>query len=780
MTWLWPPAWRPSWSSRWLRLSRTRLGLLAVAAAAILGVMLVALAIYSSIELARFERVEERRATFVYAAPQPLVPGLHVRRVDLAGTLARLKYLDSQGAVPTPGQFRRVGGTWEIHLRGTAATSAQRVRVETRDERITRVTRDGNDIGAATLEPEVLTSADDRPGEDHRPVRLAEVPLVLINAVLAAEDHRFFDHAGLDARSLLRAAWANLRAGRVTQGGSTITQQLVKNRLVGSRRTLFRKANEAWLATLVEWRYAKPQILEAYLNEIYLGQRNGRAVRGMGAAARAYFRKEIHQVTPAEAALLAGMIRGPNSYSPAIDPSRARARRDVVLMRMRELGTLSAADWQIAHSEPVRVPSATSTTQPAPYFADYLRVELEQRFGEHGDPASVYSTLDLTLQRFADSAVVRGLDRLETRLPRLRRDEGRRLQAALVALDPASGEIRALVGGRDYAYSQYNRAALARRQPGSAFKPVVYLAALRQRGGDSPTLTAASLVDDAPIVLQVGKDTWSPRNYNDRYEGRVTVRRALEQSLNAATVRVAEAVGLPAVIDTARDLGFEGDLAPVPAMTLGAFEVTPIELARAYLPLANGGQRPPGVVTVRAVRDRDGDVAPSDVGETATVITPAEAYLVTSLLEGVIQSGTGAAARGLAGPDVLAGKTGTTNDGRDAWFVGYTSRLVVAVWVGFDGGDGHGLSGAEAALPIWIDFMREALAVSPQPAFQVPAGISFAAIDLTNGRLANQSCPLTARETFLTGTEPPPCEEHGGLGNQLYDWWRRVREWWQR
>jgi len=774
----WPPAWRPAW--QWIARGG-RLRLLAVGAGALVVIALITVAIYSSLALARFERVEERRATFVYAAPQPLVAGVHVRRVDLAGTLARLKYADSRAAVPAPGQFRRVGSGWEIHLRGTGESASQRVRIETRDERIVGVTRDGHDIGAATLEPEVLTSADDRPGEDHRPVRLAEVPLVLINAVLAAEDHRFFEHGGVDARGLLRAAWTNLRAGRVMQGGSTITQQLVKNRLVGSRRTLFRKANEAWLATLVEWRYSKPQILEAYLNEIYLGQRNGRAVRGIGAASRAYFRKEIHQVTPAEAALLAGMIRGPNSYSPAVNPERARTRRDVVLTRMKELGSLSPADWQAARGEAVRVPPVTATAQPAPYFTDYVRAELEQRFSERGDAAAVYSTLDLVLQRFAEAAVVRGLDRLETRLPRLRRNEsGRRLQAALVALDPASGEIRALVGGRDYAQSQYNRAALARRQPGSAFKPFVYLAALRRHNKDEPALTAASLVDDAPVMLTVGTETWSPRNYNDHYEGRVTVRRALEQSLNAATVRVAETVGLPAVIETARELGFEGDLAAVPAMTLGAFEATPIELARAYLPLANGGQRPPGAVAVRAVRDRDGDVTPSDATDTIPVITPAEAYLVTSLLEGVIQSGTGTGARGVASADAVAGKTGTTNDGRDAWFVGYTPRLVVAVWVGFDGGDAHGLSGAEAALPIWTDFMREALAAYPQPAFAVPSGISFAAIDLTNGRLANDACPLTARETFLVGTEPPPCQEHGGFGNQLYDWWRRVRDWWKR
>ncbi|HET7340109.1 MAG TPA: penicillin-binding transpeptidase domain-containing protein, partial [Methylomirabilota bacterium] len=528
-------------------------------------------------------------------------------------------------------------------------------------------------------------------------------------------------------------------------------------------------------------RYSKTQILESYLNEVYLGQRNGRAVRGVGAAARAYFHEEIHQLTPAEAALLAGMIRAPNNYSPAVNPERARARRDVVLARMRELGTLSPGDLQAARAEPVRVPPAAAIGQPAPYFTDYARAEIEQRFGERGEAAAIYTTLDLPLQRFAEAAVVRGLDHLETRYPRLRHAEaGRRLQAALVALDPATGEIRALVGGRDYASSQFDRAALAHRQPGSAFKPFVYLAALRRRGNDEPAFTAASFVDDIPVMVTVGNETWSPRNYDDRYEGRVTLRRALEGSLNAATVRVAQAVGMPAVIQTARDVGFEGELPEVPSAALGALEVTPLELSRAYLPLANGGVRPPGVTAVRAVRDRDGDVAPADAGEAAEVISPAEAYLVTSLLEGVIQSGTASAARGLARADTIAGKTGTTNDGRDAWFVGYTPRLLVTVWVGFDGGDAHGLSGAEAALPIWMDFMRQALETYPQPAFTIPGGIAFADIDLTNGRLANRYCPLVARETFLAGTEPPPCQEHGGVGSQLYDWWRRLREWWRR
>jgi penicillin-binding protein 1B len=755
---------------------------LALGVAGLIVVLLLALVTYSSVALSRFARVESRRATYVYAAAQPLIPGLQVRRIDLTGTLAHLKYAESRGAPSAPGQYRRAGSSWDIFLRGGAGVAPQLVRVEVHDDRITRISREGHDIGAASLEPEILASADDRGGEEHRPVRLADVPLVLINAVLAAEDHRFFEHGALDTRGVLRAAWTNLRAGRVMQGGSTITQQLIKNRLLGPRRTLLRKLNEAWLATLVEWRYSKQQILEAYLNEIYLGQRGGLAVRGVGAAARAYFRKEIHQLTPAEAATVAGMVRAPNSYSPIVNPERARARRDVVLARMRELGTLSGAEFETARSLPVRVPAGAVTAQPAPYFVDYVRLDLEQRFGDVGENVgvSVYTSLDLSLQRFAEAAVVRGLDRLETRLPRLRRDEpSRRLQAALVVVDPATAEIRALVGGRDYQVSQFNRAALARRQPGSAFKPFVYLAALRARDGQ-PALTAASMVEDAPLTLQVGRDTWSPRNYNDHYEGRVTVRRALEQSLNAATVHVAESVGMPAVVETARAMGFGGDLAAVPAAALGSFEATPIELARSYLPLVNGGVRPSGTTAVRTVRDRDGAIEPVDSSEPVAVVTPAEAYLITSLLEGVVTSGTGAAARALGVPGAIAGKTGTTNDGRDAWFVGYAPRLLAVVWVGFDSGEPHGLSGAEAALPIWADFMRQAIDAYPQPAFSVPGGVAFAEIDVSNGLRANRFCPMIARETFLAGSEPESCQEHGGVSDQISDWWRRLREWWRR
>jgi penicillin-binding protein 1B len=765
------------------KLPKARTVLIGLAGLTVLATL--AAAVSSTLELRRFARAEARRSLFVYMAGQRLAPGVHVRLIDLAGTLGRLGYTEVRGTPSAPGQFRRGQAVWDIIPRGGEGSRetghGERVRLEMDGPRIARVLRNAQPVDGLELEGEVLTGGADQSGEDHRPIRLADLSPLLVNAVLAAEDHRFFDHRGLDIYGLARAGWANLRAGRVRQGGSTITQQLVKIRLLTPQRTLARKLQEAWLATLVEWRYSKDQILEAYLNEVYLGQRGTLAIRGVGAAARAYFTKEPHQLTAGEAALLAGMLRAPNTYSPVVDPARARDRRDSILARMHELRMLDDNAHARAQREPIRAFAQPGPGQMAPYFADHVRQEIERRFDENAlkdrQITRVFTTLDPPLQRFAENAIARGLDRLETSTPRLRRpDQRARLQAVLVALDPSTGEIRAFVGGRDYRASQFNRAAHARRQPGSAFKPFVYLAALRARDG-APRFTAASFVDDAPLTLQVDRKPWTPRNYDDRYEGRVSVRRALEQSLNSATVRLAQAVGPATVLETARALGIAGSMAPVPAIALGVFEVTPLELARAYAAFANGGVRPEAVTAVRALSGADPAGVPGGhEGPPQAVISPAEAYLMTSLLGGVMRSGTGAPAQALGVPGEIAGKTGTTNDGRDAWFVGYSSRLLAVVWVGFDQDDAHGLNGAQAALPIWADFMKQALEAYPSPPFPIPPGLSIAEIDPTSGKRASASCPLVTREVFLTGTEPPACDEHGQLPGRIGDWWQRLRE----
>src|SRR6266536_1072540 len=743
----------------------------------------VGLVTYAAAGLARFHRIESRRSTIVYAAPQELRPGVHVGLVGLSRTLARLGYRETESRPAAPGQFNRDADGCEIVLHavnGPEPQRPQRIRRQVAGDRITRIIQDGADRPRATLEREAMLSVGGGPGEAYRPVALGEVPKVLRSAVLTAEDERFFEHGGVDARALVRALWANLRAGRVVEGGSTITQQLVKNRLLSRERTVFRKLQEVCLATAVEWRYSKQQVLEAYLNDVYLGQWQGAAIRGIGAAAQLYFGKEIQQVTLGEAALLAAMIRAPNNYSPAVSPERAQRRRDVLLARMRELDKIGETEYQRALREAVRAPDSRAAAPFAPYAADTIRQEVDALGNSTGGAPRVFSTLDLPLQRFAETSVARGLDQLESQFARLRRPEAAgRLQAALIAIDPATGEIRALVGGRDYRVSPFNRATFARRQPGSAFKPFVFVAALAGRGA-RPPFTAASLVDDAPITVMVGGRPWSPRNYRDRYAGRVTVRRALEDSLNGATVRIAQAVGIPAIVRTARTLGIESELEAVPAVALGAFEVTPLELARAYLPLAGGGVTHSARMVASVTDDSGSQVATRD--EARPALSPAEAYLMTSLLLGAMRTGTGARAAALGVPETVAGKTGTTNEGRDAWFVGYSSNLLALVWVGFDDGRPHGLSGAEAALPIWADFMKQALDAYPAGPFARPPGISIVDVDTTNGKRAGAFCPLVAPEFFLAGTEPPPCTEHDGVSDRVIRervirWWEQIWQW---
>ena len=767
-------------------MGRRLFGIALLVTAGLVALAGISLFIYSAAELARFRRADVGRSTIIYAAPQLIQRGMHVRRTDVPGALARLRYRETRQSPAAPGEFRRVGAGWEIYLRRVdrgRPQPATLVRIDVQRDRVSRMTRDGKAVGALFLEPEVLTSADDIPGEEVLPIRLSDVPAALRQAVLAAEDHRFADHSGLDPRGMARALWANLRAARVVQGGSTITQQLVKSRLLTRDRTLSRKLREAWLATLIEWRYEKPEILEAYLNEIYLGHREGIGIRGVGAAARAYLGKEVHQLGLADAALLAGMIRAPNRTSPLLDRQRARERRDAVLGRMRELGLISATDHDRARAEPVRARSGPGSGQTAPYFTDLVRREAESRIeGGLGtrQAVQIVTTLDLSLQRMAEGAVARGIDRMETERRELRgADASDRLQAVVVVLDPATGEIRALVGGRDYRASQFNRAVLASRQPGSAFKPFVYLAALRPRDDQVAAFTVASLVDDAPVTIDVDGTPWTPRNFEGRHEGRVSVRRALEGSLNAATVRIAQAVGPARVVETARAMGLRSDIAPVPASALGASEVTPIELARAYLPLANGGRRFEATA-VSAIHDADGQGlwALEDVG--TPVISPAEAYLMTSLLVGVVRSGTAAGRVDL--PSAVAGKSGTTNAGRDAWFVGYSSNLVVLVWVGFDSGRPHGLSGSQAALPIWTDFMRQALDAYPSAPFAAPEGIVEADVDPTTGKLASDACPAKVREIFLTGSWPPVCQEHQpeSVPEKARRWFQPLLDWFRR
>jgi penicillin-binding protein 1B len=708
--------------------------------------------------------------SLVYGAGRRLGPGTSVTAADLAGTLDRLGYREVEHRPEVPGEIRREPGAWEIHLRARDDSPGRRpampIRLRLDGDRVDTMVSlvDGTPVASVDLEPEPLGDLGELASRLRRPVRLAAVPAHVIAAILAAEDRRFFHHAGVDVAAAVRAFWVNLRYGRVVQGGSTVTQQLVKTLGLSVRRSWDAKLGKLALALAFEWRFGKAEILEAYLNTVYMGRDGPVALHGVGAAARSYFGKGVEHLELGEAAVLAGMIRAPNEYSPIRHPERVRGARDGVLQRMRDLGLVDPAAFTRAVAADLPAGPGASRSHLGPYFFDHVHAQVERAQAEAGvrrGGLRVYTSLDSALQRAAETALAQGLERLEARFPHLQRAAGEpRVQGALVALDPLTGDIRALVGGRDYEVSQFNRVTHARRPAGSTFKPFVFLAGLRVGpGGQAPRLTAASLLDNRDVTVEMDGESWRSREVRRFVPRQATPPLALALSLNAATMRAAEIVGFDAVIETARALGVVSPIPRLPTLALGGSEVVPLELAAAYAPLANGGRRV-DVGAVHAIGSGAGAIDVPRRAEHGGVIAPEEAFLVTHLLREVVDRGTGSRARALGVDGPAAGKTGSTQ--RDAWFVGYTPRLVTLVWVGFDGPDELRLAGAWAAVPIWAHFMRAAMAVVPGGDFPVPPAVVFHDVDALTGKLATPFCPFVLNEAFVAGAVPTEvCQEHG-------------------
>ncbi len=710
----------------------------------------------------------------IYSDLYVLRPGDAVSAAELQGRLARLYYQRVDSVPERPGRYRIERDSIEIHTRPFRYPghdfAGLRFRLTLSGRRVKSIAdATGQSLPALILEPELLGSVFSAELEDRTVIRLADAPPSLIEAVLVTEDRDFYRHRGVSVRRLFGALFATLTGG-MRQGGSTLTQQLVKNLYLSPERTLRRKATEAVMAVVLDARYSKDEILETYLNEIYLGRRGSIAITGVGEAARYYFGKEVPDLDLAESATLAGMIRAPNAYSPFRNPDRTRERRNLILRLMREEGKIDDSALRQAMEEPVTPRTRREERTKAPHFVDFVKAELAEGYGEklQTEGLRVYTTLDVDLQLAAQSAVTQGLDNLEKTYRRLASAAKRApLQGALIALEPQTGSVRALVGGRDYRLSQFNRVTQAHRQPGSLFKPFVYLAAFARRDLDPP-LTPATVLVDSPIVVEWGAKTdeelWTPRNYDNEYRGRMTARQALELSINVPTVRVSLQAGLPYVLAAAKDAGITSRLRGYPSVALGAFEISPMEIAGAYAALANSGVRvaPNAIV---GVMTGDGKV----LDRKATALSPAlpadAVFLVNSILQGAASRGTaaGARARGLTG--VLAGKTGTTNDGRDAWFVGFSPRFLTAVWVGYDDNRGLNLSGTQAAVPIFADFARFVPAQFFAEQFPVPSDIVTAEIDPDTGLLAAPGCPQTMTEIFIEGTAPTmECAAHGGGG----------------
>jgi penicillin-binding protein 1B len=684
----------------------------------------------------------------VYAAPRTLRVGQKLSSAGLAAALRRAGYVESEETTEVwNGSFMVRENAIEIRPNGDRVPTVVRVAFDSAG-RIAELLGDEVTLDSFTLAPESLTNDMSTKGAVRRQLSFNDLPPVLVHAITSIEDRRFFEHHGLDLFGVARALMRNAGEDRIGQGGSSITQQLVKNTYLTPERTLRRKYAEAMLAFSLERRLSKADILALYCNEIYLGQRGVLAVRGVDQGARVFFGKELKDLSLAEAATLAGMIQSPARYSPVRHNEEARMRRNTVLGTMVRDGHITLAQAAEAAKEPLVVAEFDPAKESAaPYFIDYVN-----RVAERGtslppddraqDAHSTITTLDLDLQQLATEAIKKQLARLDE----VYKPKGLTPQAALVALDPRTGEVLAMVGGRDYGESQLNRVTDAQRQPGSVFKPFVYAAALES--GMSPL----AKFTDAPQEFTYDRTMkYRPANYGGGFSmNEVSLHTALIKSLNVVTVDVAMQTGVARVANTAQSFGLPRPV-PYPAIALGTSEATPLQIAAAYAAFANGGKRVNPQVTHRN--------ADAQAGE--QIIQPSTAFMITDMLEGVIDHGTARAARGAIKKTALAGKTGTSRDG---WFVGYTPNLVCAVWIGFDDNTQLGLTGAEAALPAWVDFMKTAVDLRPElggKSFDQPEGISFVEVDPETNQLATSVCPQHERVAILaTESSVSECYRH--------------------
>jgi penicillin-binding protein 1B len=777
------------WRRKWVRIT-------AVAVAVPFAVACV-LATYYYVRFARMidARLHGERQTVlprVLARPLELRRGQSLTDRQLVDRLNDLGYAE-RAAPEKPGEFSIGSGAVVIRPRGAefrnqivrvvfepprppVRTAGRRPPAPRRPaDRVQQLELAMKPSERLVLDTPVLTSLISGEREKRRPVALSAIPPRMTQAVLAIEDRRFFEHPGVDPIGMFGAlfSYATGRRGYLA-GGSTITQQLVRNvflpKFEGFGMTLQeararspkRKALEIWVALVLTQRASKDEILEMYLNDIPLGQRGSFAVYGVAEAARLFFGKDVSNVSLAEAATIAGVIQQPSALSPFNNPVKCRERRNVVLQAMADSDYISPEDADKAAKEPLLVVQRALEAE-APYFIDYVTQTLADQYPKltttSNQPLDVHTTLDLHLQRLAQDAVRDGLTNVDNLLSRRKRKG--KAEAALISIDPRTGEILAFVGGRSYNQSQYNRAILSRRQPGSIFKPFVFLTAFEEAANEGRTdVTPASITNDEPETFEFDDQVWTPENYEGTYDGPITYRQALAHSRNLGTIHVAQLAGYDRVSNLWKSLGVGNPPRPYPSIALGVFEATPYEIATAYTIFPNNGVIRPLKNILRIVSGGKELPKPAPP-KPRTVARPDTTFLVTNMMRSVLNGGTAGSARSAGFTQDAAGKTGTTNDLRDAWFVGFTPELLTVVWVGFDDNQPVGLSGARAALPIWTQFMKGALAGKSSVPFDVPDGIAFVDIDPLTGKLATPACPKPFTEAFIAGTEPTTtCELH--------------------
>ena len=717
------------------------------------------------------EMIVERRAALtsaIYSAPLEVSLNDEVGPLHLVDRLEHLSYTRVEN-VAHPGEYSMMPGSMTVFVReftvGTRGYPASLIHLAFTGTRVAGVTDSfGAAIDRAAIEPEVIGRLlPDAPAE-RAEVSLDDAPPFLVKGLLATEDRYFYYHFGFDPVRIIEAAIVDLHSHRLRQGASTLTQQLARTFIEKHSRSFHRKARELAIALVLEMRLTKKEILERYINDVPMGEYEGTPIYGLPLAARYFFGKDLRAVSPSEAATLIGMIQAPTLDDPRRHADAARARRDTVLALMRRAHAITDAQYDQAMAQ------AVATIKPAGlrrarYFTDYVIANVKKIPGAGGnlEGLKVYTTLNPELEEIARQSVVDNLARIEKTHSRLRRrDLEDRLESALVSIDPRTGAIVAMIGGRDYAASQFNRAVDAERQPGSAFKPIVYLTALDPELNPLPEpVTLASLLPDRPMSF----GGWTPANYERTYQGQVTVAAALAESLNVPTAYLGSLIGPSRIIRTARSLGIHSALPDYLPIAIGAGEVTLLELTGAYQVFASGGvERAP--YAIEAIVGSDNHLIYQHPAAQDRLMSQAVAYLITGALQGVFQYGTAAGAARLGLKFQAAGKTGTTDDYRDAFFMGYTRQLVTGVWVGFDEPETIGLTGAAAALPAWIHYMNSAVRQPDLGFGPPPPGITMLSIDPASGGIATPGCPRVQMLPFLEGTEPTHlCPLHSGFSS---------------
>ncbi len=706
----------------------------------------------------------------IYASPVQIAVGDQTTASEIAAGLRHGGYTESRSN--PVGYYTLRPDSIEIYPGSDSYFDQESAVVRISGGKIARIVslNDNTERPMYELEPQLITNMYDRSRSKQRVVHFEDIPLIMQQALLAAEDKRFFQHSGFDPIGIIRSAYIDIKTGKNTQGASTLSMQLSKNMFLTPDRNWRRKVAEIMITLQLEQKLTKQQIFEMYCNQMDLGYRGSFTIRGFGEAAQTYFGKDIKSITLPEAATLAAMVKSASYYNPYRHADRLRERRNWVLGQMHSNKYITDRDYALAVDAPLKVSNGQSESSDAPYFVDMVNDELQNKFPGYDFQAQsdkIYTTLDIDLQRAANEAVAIGMKQADELIHKQKRFKNAPFvepQCALIALDPHTGEVKALVGGRNYGASQLNR-VLAERQPGSIFKAFVYAAAMNTAlGNGTRTLTPATVVVDEATTFMYDGKPYEPNNFEHKFYGPVTLRRALAKSLNVTTVKVAEMVGYQNVVNLAHKAGISEDVKATPAMALGSYDATPIEMAGAYTVFANKGVKAKPMF-VSLVKEPGGKVLLDQKPETKSVLDPRVNYLMVSMLEEVMRSGTAAGVRGRGFTVPAAGKTGTSHDG---WFAGFTSDLLCVVWVGFDDNRELDLEGAHSALPVWTEFMKRALKIrkySNAKPFNAPDGVVTVMVDPESGMPATNSCPDPRPEVFISGTEPVgTCPLHGGSG----------------